>query len=98
MDRSTGTIARSAARDHWVCAPHAGDAMGAGDLHAILQASARAGLERFLFHPDPDFGAAEWRVISGLCGKLWQEDPNGYWPSDTPRPDAFNGGRTPPKR
>lgn len=21
--------------------------------------------------------------------------PNGYWPSDTPRPDTFNGGRKP---
>lgn len=79
-------------------APHAGDAMTARDLHAILQTSAKAGLQRFLFHPDPDFGAAEWRVISGLCGKLWKEDPTGYWPSDTPRPDAFNGGRTPPRR
>lgn len=79
-------------------APHAGDAMTARDLHVLLQASARAGLQRFLFHPDPDFGAAEWRVISSMCGKLWQEDPDGYWPSNTPRPDRFSGGRRTPKR
>jgi hypothetical protein len=75
--------------------PHAGDAMPARDLYRILTASGRAGLKRFVFHPDPDFGAAEWSVISGLCGQRWNEDPNGYWPSDTPRPDTFNGGRKP---
>jgi hypothetical protein len=75
--------------------PHAGDAMPASDLHGILTASERAGLKQFLFHPDPDLGAAEWRVISGLCGNLWQETPDGYWPSDTQKPDAFSGGRKP---
>lgn len=73
--------------------PHAGDAMPARDLHGILTASERAGLKRFLFHPDPDLGAPEWRVISGLCGNLWREAPDGYWPSDTLRPDEFKGGR-----
>jgi hypothetical protein len=77
--------------------PHAGDAMTARDLHNILTTSERAGLKRFLFHPDPDLGAAEWRVISGLCGNLWQEDPSGYWPSDTQKPDEFSGGRKPPR-
>ena len=41
-------------------------------------------------------GAAEWRVISGMCGTLWDEDPDGYWPTGTQRPTAFIGGRTPP--
>ena len=27
--------------------------------------------------------------------KEWKEDPNGYWPPDTPKPDTWNGGRTP---
>lgn len=75
--------------------PHAGDAMPARDLHGILTASERAGLKRFLYHPDPDMGAPEWRVISGLCGNLWREGPDGYWPSDTQKPDAFSGGRRP---
>ena len=42
------------------------------------------------FHPDPDLGAPEWSVISGLCGNQWQQSPEGYWPSDTPKPDAFS--------
>ncbi len=76
-------------------APHAGDAMTARDLYGILDASRRAGLKRFLFHPDPDMGVAEWRVISDMCGTLWQEDLDGeYWPADTPR-STFSGEREP---
>lgn len=75
--------------------PHAGDPMGARDLYRILTVSQKAGLKRFLFHPDPDLGAAEWGVISGLCGKRWKEDPSGYWPTDTPRYERFSGGRKP---
>ena len=77
--------------------PHRGDAMPARDLHGILTASEKAGLKRFLFHTTGHLGAAEWRVISGMCGNLWDENPDGYWPLATPKPDSFNGGRTPPK-
>ena len=73
--------------------PHAGDPMPAQDLYRILVASHRAGLKRFIFHPDVNLGASEWRIISRLCGKEWKEDPNGYWPADTPKPDTWNGGR-----
>ena len=76
--------------------PHAGDPMPAHDLYRLLVASHRAGLKRFIFHPDLNLGAAEWKVISRLCGKEWKEDPNGYWPPDTPKPDTWNGGRKPP--
>ncbi|MCC6591091.1 MAG: hypothetical protein IT168_30680 [Bryobacterales bacterium] len=76
-------------------APHAGDPMGARDLYKILAASQKAGLKRFLFHPDPDLGAPEWSVISGMCGKQWKEGTSDYWPSDTPRNERFNGGRKP---
>ena len=75
--------------------PHAGDPMPSGDLYRILVASHRAGLRRFVYHPDPYLGAAEWEVISELCGQRWKEDPTGYWPSDTPKPDSWNGGRKP---
>ncbi len=75
--------------------PHAGDSMGARDLERILESSRKAGLKRFLFHPDPDLGAPEWSVISGLCGKQWKEGASDYWPSDTPRYERFNGGRKP---
>ncbi len=78
--------------------PHAGDPMPAHDLYRLLVASHRAGLKRFIFHPDLNLGAAEWKVISRLCGKEWIEDPDGYWPPDTPRPDTWNGGRKPPGR
>ncbi len=76
--------------------PHAGDPMPAHDLHRILAASHRAGLRRFIFHPDVNLGAAEWKTISSFCGKEWVEDPNGYWPADTPKPDTWNGGRKAP--
>ena len=89
-------------RDKVICwvstgrSPHAGDSMSARDLHGILSASQEAGLKRFLFHPDRDLGASEWRIISGMCGNLWEEDPDGtYWPPDTPKPDSFSGGRKP---
>lgn len=75
--------------------PHAGDPMPSEELHSLLVASQRAGLKRFVYHPDPDLGAPEWDVISGLCGKRWKEDPDGYWPSDTPKPDTWNNGRKP---
>ncbi|HWB99880.1 MAG TPA: hypothetical protein VG672_24400 [Bryobacteraceae bacterium] len=75
--------------------PHAGDPMPAHDLERILIASHRAGLKRFIYHPDLNLGAAEWSVISGLCGKPWKDDPSGYWPPDTPRPETWNGGRKP---
>ena len=75
--------------------PHGGDPMPSHDLYRILTASQKAGLKRFLYHPDPNLGAAEWSVISGLCGKRWREDPAGYWPADTPKPDTWNHGRKP---
>ena len=76
--------------------PHAGDAMPARDLHGILTASERAGAEQFLFHPDPEMGAPEWRVISSLCGNTWQEDPgSAFWPGDSARGDEYSGGRRP---
>jgi hypothetical protein len=75
--------------------PHAGDPMPARDLYKILVASHRAGLKRFIYHPDLNLTASEWSVISGLCGKRWKEDPNGYWPPETPKPDTWNGGRKP---
>ncbi|MEE2658692.1 MAG: hypothetical protein VX733_09335 [Candidatus Latescibacterota bacterium] len=69
--------------------PHAGDPMTAGDLHRILIASAGAGLQRFLFHNHGHLTAAEWKVISRMCGTEWNEDPNGYWPPATPKSSTF---------
>jgi len=74
--------------------PHAGDPMPTRDLLGILRASEAAGLKRFVYHPE-GMGAAEWRVLSTLCGTPWREDPDGYWPSGTQKPDSFNGGRKP---
>ena len=73
--------------------PHGGDPMPARDLQGILSESQRAGLKRFLYHSTEDLGAAEWRVISGMCGNLWNEDPEGYWPTATEKPDTWDGKR-----
>jgi hypothetical protein len=69
--------------------PHAGDSMTARDLQGILQATKDAGGKRFLFHPDPNPGAPEWSVITRICGKQWSQSRDGYWPSDTPKPDEY---------
>ena len=60
--------------------------MTSGDLLRILKASEEAGLKRFLYHNHVHLTAAGWSVISRLCGTPWVEDPNGYWPPDTPKP------------
>lgn len=69
--------------------PHGGDPMTAGDLHRILTASQQAGLQRFLFHNHDHLTAAEWCVISRLCGAEWDENPAGYWPPATPKPSTY---------
>ena len=69
--------------------PHGGDPMTAGDLHRILRASEEAGLQRFLFHNHGHLTAAEWCVISRLCGTEWDENPEGYWPPATPKPSTY---------
>jgi hypothetical protein len=88
--------------------PHGGDQMSGGDLYRILTASEAAGLRRFLFHPAGTLetrpgamGHSEWAVLSRLCGTPWREDaddPEAYWPADTPRPERFSMGRRPPAR
>ncbi|MBI3974265.1 MAG: hypothetical protein HY332_23550 [Chloroflexi bacterium] len=81
--------------------PHAGDPMPARDLYRILTVSEEAGLRRFIYHPAGALGAAEWSTLSRLCGTPWREnpdDPNAYWPPDTPKPDTFGGGRVPQRR
>ena len=75
--------------------PHGGDSMTTYDLQRMLIESQRAGLKRFIFHSTEELGAAEWRVISGMFGNLWNEDPTGYWPVATEKPDTWNGGRKP---
>ena len=69
--------------------PHGGDPMTSGDLHRILEASEQAGLQRFLFHNHAHLTAAEWQVISRMCGTAWDEDPEGYWPPATPKPSTY---------
>ena len=68
---------------------------GNARLKAHFAAQA-AGLQRFLYHPEPDIGAAEWLLISRMCGTAWDEDPKGYWPTGTDLPDTWNGGRPTP--
>ena len=69
--------------------PHGGDPMTSGDLSRILKSSEDAGLKRFLFHNHAHLTSAEWCIISQLCGKMWDEDPNGYWPPATPKPSSY---------
>ncbi len=69
--------------------PHGGDPMTAGDLYRILTASKEAGLQRFLFHNHAHLTSAEWCVISEMCGSRWDENPEGYWPPNTPKPPTY---------
>ena len=63
--------------------PHDGDAMTAADLRRILEASAGAGLQRFLYHNHGHLTDSEWTVISTLCGRSWRQlGREGYRPPD----------------
>ena len=77
--------------------PHAGDMMTARDLHQILTVSAEAGLQRFVFHATHLLGAAEWTVMSRLCGTPWQDQGDFVWPADTDRNVICFSGRSAPK-
>jgi hypothetical protein len=52
--------------------PHGGDPFPAWELRRTLLASQAAGLERFLYHHHYTLTAANWQVISGICGKSWR--------------------------
>lgn len=62
--------------------------MTSGDLYKILKVSEEAGLQRFLFHNHDHLTAAEWCVLSRMCGTPWDENPEGYWPPATPKPST----------
>ncbi|MAE63045.1 MAG: hypothetical protein CMJ18_02130 [Phycisphaeraceae bacterium] len=69
----------------WVDAgrfPHDGDPVSANDLRQLLEASAQAGLERFLYHHHGNMTAGEWSVMSEMCGQRWEPEPDGYRPPD----------------
>ncbi|MCE5258712.1 MAG: hypothetical protein LLG44_06560 [Chloroflexi bacterium] len=69
----------------WVDAgrmPHDGDPVSAGFLGQMLRTAQNAGLERFLYHHAGNLTAAEWSVMSALCGKPWQPLQSGYIPAD----------------
>lgn len=51
-----------------------------------------AGLQRFLYHLEPDFGASKWLLISSRCGNKWDENHRGYWPTGTDKAEVYNGG------
>lgn len=63
-------------------APHDGDPIHAGQLQGILEAAAKAGLQRFLYHHHGNLTAGEWAVMSELCGKPWQPLTSDYAPPD----------------
>lgn len=59
----------------WVDAgrrPHGGDPFPASELRRTLETSAAAGLEQFLFHHHYTLTAANWQVISSICGESWR--------------------------
>lgn len=62
--------------------PHDGDPMSARDLKQLLEASAEAGLQRFLYHHQGNLTAGEWTVISELCGTRWDPRKSSYRPAD----------------
>jgi hypothetical protein len=69
----------------WVDAgrfPHDGDPVSPNDLRQLLEASQRAGLERFLYHHHGNMTAGEWSVMSEMCGQRWEPTPDGYRPPD----------------
>ncbi len=59
----------------------------------VIRAFKDAGIDVL---PDGRAVEAEWTIISSLCGKQWDEDPNGYWPTETDKPGSWDGGRVEP--
>ena len=51
--------------------------MDPGEGHRRVRLE-EVGLWRFSFHSHAHLTAAEWRVISRLCGTEWDEDETGY--------------------
>ena len=58
--------------------PHRGDPMGSGDFIRILEASRKAGLQRFLYHNHAHLTAAEIEVMRHYCGSPDKPIPDGY--------------------
>ena len=74
--------------------PHAGDMMTSRDLYQILSACEEAGLQRFVFHATHLLGAAEWTVLSRMCGTPWQDRGDFEWPADADSKVIYFSGRT----
>jgi hypothetical protein len=52
--------------------PHAGDPVTAHDLRRLLLAAKEGGARHFLYHNHGHLTAAEWTVITELCGSGWR--------------------------
>ena len=71
--------------------PHFGDPVTAGDVGRILDASAAAGLRRFVYHHHGNLTPGEWAAITRRCGVPWQSV---VLPSNQPiGPDGEGGPR-----
>ncbi len=69
----------------WVDAgrfPHDGDPMTSHHLKMLLEASETAGLRRFLYHHQGTLTAADWTVISDMCGTRWNSRTSNFEPAD----------------
>lgn len=62
--------------------PHHGDPISSGDLHRIVKAARDVGLRQCLYHSHTHLTAAEWAVLSDLCGQGWHDGLPGYQPPD----------------
>lgn len=59
--------------------PHDGDPMPAGQLDAILRASAQAGIDHVNFNSSTRMSAAEWTMLSHHCGTEWNPHTSPDW-------------------
>jgi hypothetical protein len=74
----------------WVDAgrrPHGGDPVTAHDLRRLLGAMKDGGARHFLYHNHGHLTAAEWAVISEVCGAAWRAGEGLYGKSYAP-PDG----------
>lgn len=62
--------------------PHAGDPMSAADLRNLILAAQDEGLTHFLYHHHGNLTAAEWVVMSEICGNRWEPRKSPYTPPD----------------
>jgi hypothetical protein len=65
-------------------APHDGDPLSGAHLESTLLGAAEAGIDRVNYFNSNNMTAADWTVLSRICGQEWIPETGGWRPPDRP--------------